>query len=248
MADGRLRARRYPIIACSALALGSALAGCGGTASTLAPAGQAAADIAWITWVMLAGTVLLMVLMSGLWLHAVYRGRAEPLRWSEKRILLGGGLALPLVVIVLLLGYGVRSGQSMLPVGTPDLVVRAIGYQWWWQFEYIGPDGQTVHVANELHLPVNARVDVQVESADVIHSFWVPALGGKLDAIPGRINTLRLVPTRTGRFDGLCAEFCGARHAHMQFEVTVHEADAFASWLAEAAAAAGDGRSGGSAP
>jgi cytochrome c oxidase subunit II len=248
MADGRLRARRYPIIACFAVAVGSALAGCGGAASTLAPAGQAATDIAWITWVMLAGTVLLMVLMSGLWLHAVYRRRAEPLRWSEKSILLGGGLALPLVVILLLLVYGVRSGQSMLPVGTPDLVVRAIGYQWWWQFEYTGPDGQIVQVANELHLPVDARVDVLVESADVIHSFWVPALAGKLDAIPGRINTLRLVPTRTGRFEGQCAEFCGARHAHMQFEVTVHEPDAFANWLADAAAAAGDGRSGGSAP
>jgi cytochrome c oxidase subunit II len=238
MADGMLRIRRYPIIALSALVLSLTLAGCGGAMSTLAPAGQAAVDIAWITWIMLAGTLLLMVLMSGLWLHAIYRGKAEPLRWSEKGILIGGGLALPLVVIVLLLIYGVRSGQSMLPVGAPDLVVRAIGYQWWWQFEYTGPDGQIVQVTNELHLPVDARVDVQVVSADVIHSLWVPSLGGKLDAIPGRVNTLRLLPTRTGRYEGQCAEFCGALHAHMRFEVTVHEADAFASWLAAAAAAA----------
>lgn len=218
----------------------SALSGCGGATSTLAPGGQAAADIAWITWVMLAGTVLLMLLMSGLWLHASNHARAAPMHWSNTHILIGGGLVLPLVVIVLLLVFGVRSGQSMLAVGTPDLQVRAIGHQWWWQFEYIAPDGRVVQLANELHLPVNARVDVLVESVDVIHSFWVPALGGKLDAIPGRTNTLRLVPTRVGHYGGQCAEFCGAAHAHMRFQVTVHDADAFANWLAEAASASGD--------
>jgi cytochrome c oxidase subunit II len=247
MTDGRPGAERHPIIAFSAAVPGAVLVGCGGAVSALAPAGQAAADIAWITWIMLAGTLLLMVLMSGLWLHASCRRKAEPLRWPERSILIGGGLLLPLAVILLLLVYGVRSGQAMLPVGTPDLVVRAIGHQWWWQFEYTGPDGQVVQT-DALHLPVDARVDVLVESADVIHSFWVPSLGGKLDAIPGRTNRLRLVPTRTGQFDGQCAEFCGARHAHMRFEVTVHEAGAFEDWLADAAAAAGDGRSGGSAP
>ncbi len=215
--------------------------------STLAPAGQAATDIAWITWVMLAGAVLLMALMSALWLHASHPARAEPLRWSDQRILIGGGLILPLSVIVLLLIYGVRSGQSMLPVDAPDLQVRAIGHQWWWQFEYTGPDGRVVRLANELHLPVDVRVDVLIESVDVIHSFWVPALGGKLDAIPGRTNTLRLMPTRPGRYQGQCAEFCGAGHAHMRFEVTVHEAGAYANWLA-AAPAAGEVRSDGSKP
>ncbi len=247
MAEGSPKVGRQPIIAWCAAMSATALTACGGTASTLAPAGQAAADIAWITWVMLAGTVLLMALMSALWLHASHHGRSEPLRWSEQRILVGGGLVLPLVVIVLLLIFAVRSGQSMLPIGTPDLVVRAIGHQWWWQFEYTGPDGRVVRVADELHLPVDARVDVMVESADVIHSFWVPALGGKLDAIPGRTNTLRLMPTRTGLYVGQCAEFCGARHAHMRFDVTVHEAGEFASWLA-ASAATGDDRSDTSAP
>ena len=236
MAKGRLRAGHHPIITLSGVMSVCTLTGCGGAASTLDPAGQGAADVAWIAWVMLAGTVLLMVVMSALWLHASHSGRAEPLGWSEKRILIGGGLVLPLAVIVLLLIFGVRTGQSMWPAGTPDLQVRAIGYQWWWQFEYSGPNGQMVQVRDELHLPVGARVDVLVESADVIHSFWVPSLGGKLDAIPGRTNTLRLLPTRTGRFAGQCAEFCGARHAQMRFEVTVHEADGFASWLAGAAA------------
>lgn len=248
MIDGSPKARRFFFLACIATLLASFLVGCESAVSTLAPAGQAAADIAWITWVMLGGCVLLMLLMSGLWLHASYHGRREPLRWSEQRILTGGGLILPLAVIVLLLIYGVRSGQSMLPIGTPDLAVRAIGHQWWWQFEYVGADGQIVQVANELHLPVSARVDVLVSSEDVIHSFWVPALGGKLDAIPGRINTLRLLPMRSGRLVGQCAEFCGAGHAHMRFDVIVHEAEAFTEWLEAASVAASDGRSGVPAP
>ena len=248
MVKGRLRAGRHSIIGCCVLMFACTLIGCGGSASTLDPAGQGASDVAWIAWLMLAGTVLLMIVMSALWLHASHSGRAEPLDWSEKRILIGGGLVLPLAVIVLLLIFGVRTGQSMLAAGTPDLQVRATGHQWWWQFEYTGPNGQIVQVIDALHLPVGARVDVLVESADVIHSFWVPSLGGKLDAIPGRTNTLRLLPTRTGRFAGQCAEFCGARHAHMRFEVTVHEADGFAIWLAGAAESAGNGRTGESAP
>ncbi|MCG6118557.1 MAG: cytochrome c oxidase subunit II [Aquimonas sp.] len=248
MTDDSPQVRGILIPACIAALLASFLVGCESAVSTLAPAGQAAADIAWITWVMLGGGALLTILMSALWLHASYHGRVQPLRWSEQRILISGGVLLPLVVIVLLLIYGVRSGQSMLPVGTPDLTVRAIGHQWWWQFEYVGPDGQIVRVANELHLPVNARVDVLVASVDVIHSFWVPALAGKLDAIPGRSHTLRLIPTRTGRLVGQCAEFCGAGHAHMRFEVIVHEAEAFADWLHAAALASSDSGNGVIAP
>ncbi len=223
------------------------LSGCSGAMSTLDTAGRGAADIAWITWIMICGTLLFMALMSGLWLHAVHRRSTTPLHWPEKNILIGGGVILPLMVLVLLLIYGVRSGESMLPAGAADLEVRAIGHQWWWEFEYADADGGTVTTANELHLPVNALVDVHVETTDVIHSFWVPALGGKLDAIPGRTNTLRLQPTRTGRFQGQCAEFCGALHAHMSFEVTIHEADAFSAWLTGATDAA-DGDVGGSEP
>jgi cytochrome c oxidase subunit II len=223
----------HPIIAPGLVAL--MLSGCSGEMSALNPAGQAASDIAWITWIMIIGCLFFMGLMSLLWLHAVYRRSAEPIKtFSTTSMLVGGGLVLPLVVITLLLVYGIRSGHSMLPIGQPDLEIRVTGYQWFWEFEYVDEQGRTLTLVDELHLPVDQRIDFHVATADVIHSFWIPALGGKLDAMPGRVNTLRLVPTRTGKFGGQCAEFCGARHAHMRFEVTVHEPEDFEQWLTEA--------------
>ena len=209
-----------------------ALSGCSSPMSTLDPAGQGAADIAWITWIMIFGTLFFMALMSALWLQAVYRPSERTRGLNGRAVLIWGGLAMPLAVITLLLIHGVRTGHSMLPIGSPDLEVRVTAYQWYWEFEYEAPDGRTLTVIDEFHIPVDQRVDVHVGTADVIHSFWVPALGGKIDAIPGRINTIRLQPTRTGQFRGQCAEFCGVLHAHMAFEVTVHEADDFQAWLA----------------
>lgn len=222
------------------------LAGCvDGPQSALAPAGEAAADIAWITWIMIAGTLILMLVMSLLGLHAVYRNPEQPVRLSGRSIILWGGLLVPVGVLLVLLVYGVRTGDAMLPVGGEPVDIRVTGHQWWWQFEYTGPDGQTIYTANELHLPAGRPVDIHVASADVIHAFWVPNLGGKVDAIPGRTNTIRLRPTSTGVFRGQCAEFCGAQHAHMAFHVEVHEEEAFDEFLLQLASldrtGAGDG-------
>jgi len=213
------------------LATSLGLTGCDGAMSTLAPAGQAATDIAWITWVMISGTLFFMLLMSALWLQAVYRPSERTQKLNGRSVLIYGGLVMPLVVITLLLIYGVRTGHSMLPLGQPDMEVRVTAHQWFWEFEYEAADGRTLTLIDELHLPVNQRVDVHVSTADVIHSFWVPSLGGKIDAIPGRVNTIRLQPTRGGQFRGQCAEFCGVLHAHMAFEVTVHEAGDFQAWF-----------------
>jgi cytochrome c oxidase subunit II len=235
MLDHWQRTGFHPITAIGPALL---LAGCDGSMSTLDPAGQAATELAWISWLMIVGTLVLMVMMSALWLHAVYRHRDRPVKLGSTTALVGGGLALPLLVITLLLVYGVRSGQSMLPVGPADLEIKVTAHQWFWAFEYETADGQTVTLIDQLHLPKGQRIDFAIETADVIHSFWIPALGGKIDAIPGRINRLRLEPTRTGHFGGQCAEFCGARHAHMQFEVTIHELEEFKRWLAAAGQAA----------
>ncbi len=202
--------------------------------SALDPAGQAAADIAWISWLMIGGTLFFMAMMSALWLHALYRNSERPSRITARTALIGGGLVLPLVVITLLLAYGVRTGHSMLPIGPADLEIRVTAQQWSWTFEYRNGQGQTLTLVDELHLPVGQRIDFHIDSVDVIHSFWIPALGGKIDAIPGRSNTLRLLPTRPGRFGGQCAEFCGALHAYMRFEVTVHESEDFQRWLDQA--------------
>jgi len=199
--------------------------------STLNPAGQAAADIAWIGLVMMAGTGILVLIMSLFWLHAMYRRNAGRSALSGRNIIILGGLVLPIAVTTALLIYGVRSGHSMLPIGEPDFEIRVTGHQWWWQFEYTGPNGAPLHTANELHLPVGQTIDIHITGADVIHAFWVPVLAGKLDAIPGHINTLRLQPTRVGTFRGQCAEFCGAQHARMAFEVHVHEPADFEAFI-----------------
>jgi cytochrome c oxidase subunit 2 len=105
-----------------------------------------------------------------------------------------------------------------------------VGKQWWWRVQYVTPQG-LVETANELRLPVGERVEVELSSPDVIHSFWVPSLAGKMDMIPGRTTRLALEPTRTGVFRGTCAEYCGASHALMAFDVIVTEDDEFQRWL-----------------
>ncbi len=111
-----------------------------------------------------------------------------------------------------------------------DIQVRVIGHQWWWEFQY---PGKGVLTANELHLPVGRTVSFELESVDVIHSFWVPAFAGKKDLIPGRTNHLWFTPEVTGTFPGQCAEFCGASHANMYFKVVVQTQEEFDAWLAQ---------------
>lgn len=220
--------------AANAIAVAALLGACTrGPVSALDPHGQAAAEIAWITWVMMIGGLLVVAIMSLLGLHAVFRRRARPLALGATQIVVWGGVAIPLTVLVLLLTYGVRTGYSMLPVGGDPLIVRVTAHQWWWQFEYRSPGGGAVFTANEFHLPAGRPVDVYIQSADVIHSFWVPTLGGKLDAVPGHTNVLRLRATAGGSvLRGQCSEFCGAQHARMAFDVQVHEAADFDAWLA----------------
>ncbi|MGH9372863.1 MAG: cytochrome c oxidase subunit II, partial [Vicinamibacterales bacterium] len=104
----------------------------------------------------------------------------------------------------------------------------------WWRVQYRTPDG-LIETANELRLPVGERVELELASPDVIHSFWVPSLAGKMDMIPGRRTRLALEPTQTGTFRGACAEYCGASHAFMAFSVVVMEPQAFRAWLEEQA-------------
>lgn len=107
--------------------------------------------------------------------------------------------------------------------------VRVVAHQWWWEVHY---PSAGVETANEMHLPLGRQVNISLESADVIHSFWVPQLGGKRDVIPGHINGITLTPEAVGMYYGECAEFCGTSHANMRFRVFVDPADRFAAWVA----------------
>ena len=223
----------------SVLLLGAAgvcAAGCGGVQSTLAPAGREAEWIADLFWVMAAGAVVVWAAVLGL---AVYCVRASPEAGGGRRnraLIIGGGVVVPTVVLAGLLAYGLAMLPPLLaraPAGSLRIEVR--GEMWWWRVHYPGPDGGIIALANEVRLPVGEPVQFALESDNVIHSFWIPSIGGKMDMIPGRRTYLTLHPTRTGVFRGACAEYCGASHALMNFSVEVMEKAAFADWLAHQA-------------
>jgi cytochrome c oxidase subunit 2 len=142
---------------------------------------------------------------------------------------------LPTVVLTGLLAYGLSMLPELLrPAPESPVQITVIGEQWWWRVRYHTPGGhdETVELANELRLSVGERVALHLESPDVSHSLWIPALGGKMDMIPGRRTRLTLEPTRVGVFHGTCAEYCGTSHALMSFDVVVLEPQDFAAWLA----------------
>ena len=157
---------------------------------------------------------------------------------GARRMIIAGGVALPTVAIVALLIYGLPAGQALrLGFGGDAFVVDVRVHQWWWEVSYPdAPDGATFS-ANEIHIPAGRPVTFRITSNDVIHSFWVPRLGGKIDAIPGRTNTLHLKADVPGEYAGVCAEFCGLQHARMGLMVTAHDADDIDAVLAALARA-----------
>jgi cytochrome c oxidase subunit 2 len=163
-------------------------------------------------------------------------GQIEPRRAG--RLVLWGGAVFPTVVLIGLLGYALWLMPGLRPfaqAGAPQLTIEVTGRQFWWDVVYRLPNGGQVRAANEIAVPVGLRVELVLKSTDVIHSFWIPSLAGKMDMIPGRTNRLSLVATKAGRFRGPCAEYCGTSHALMAFDVTALPATAFEAWAARQA-------------
>jgi len=207
-----------------------ALAGCRGPFSTLDPAGPGAATIVTMWWILLGGASLIFTLvMVLLWLAMRRSDRLAAV--PERRWLVHGGLLLPALVLPPLAVYGFVVGERTLArPGEPYLRVEAIGERFRWSFAYpdAPPGPATLDV---LHIPAGREVEVLVQSTDVIHSFWVPRLAGKIDAIPGRVNRIRITATNPGTYAGLCAEFCGRNHAEMVFAVIAHDPATYAQAL-----------------
>lgn len=207
------------------------LTGCSGAQSALAPAGRSAEDLADLFWWMTAGTVVVWIGVAALTIYAI---RVQPDEGKRRRaaLIIGGGAIVPTIVLTLLLIYGFRLMPRMLdPVPAGTLRIMVSGEQWWWRIRYHPPDAEPIELANEIRLPVGEPVELLLDSPDVIHSFWIPPLGGKMDMIPGRRTRLVLHPTRTGRFRGACAEYCGTAHALMAFPVLVTNKTEFTRWL-----------------
>nr|WP_244542820.1 cytochrome c oxidase subunit II [Devosia crocina] len=201
------------------------LAGCSGDLSTLDPAGPRAANLATLWWIMLFGSILLFALVMVLFALAYIRtgwiSRITPTQW-----IVGGGLVLPIPVLVLLTGTALVLGEQLLPHGRTPVTIEAHAARWNWTFSY---PGGTTQAGDVLHMPAGQPVDILVTTEDVIHAFWVPRLGGKIDAIPGHTNTIRLEADRPGIYWGQCAEYCGIGHDIMRFRVEVHSAEDFAA-------------------
>jgi cytochrome c oxidase subunit 2 len=209
-----------------ALGAGAAvlLGGCQGAFapySTLDPAGPVAREIDFLWSVLFWGALAISASVFALFAYAslVRERRAAPVTL----LLWGGGIALPFVTLAILTTLGVRAGAVIEPDPRADAVrIEVIGHRWWWEIVYRDEKGREFYGANEMHIPAGRRVHVHVRSADVIHSFWVPRLAGKMDAIPGVTNVMAIEADMPGAYRGQCAEFCGAQHARMSFDVYAH--------------------------
>lgn len=227
------RSTRQPGIRGSAVTL-PFLTGCTGAQSTLDPAGPSAQIIAYLWWGMFSFFTLVLLVVVALWIYAMRRKPREltpdAARTLHKRWLLGGGIVLPAVSVITILAFGIPAGQTILLLpesDQPPLRVEVIAHRWWWEFRY--PE-LGITTANQLYLPVDVPIDIHGTATDVIHAFWVPRLGGKIDLVPGRTNRLRLQAATTGSMRGQCTEFCGSGHAHMIFAVEIVDADQFDAW------------------
>ncbi len=200
----------------------------------LDPAGPYAGSISTLSWVLMAmGTVVLAVVLVALWVALFGSDRLKS-KLGGTRIIWIGGIAFPVIVLTLLLVYGLSLTRNLTaPLPSDAMRVRITGEMWWWRVAYLDSDGRPFMIdANELHIPVGRPVLLELESSDVIHSFWVPRLSGKLDMIPGRRNVLPIQADQPGVFAGQCAEYCGGPHALMGFAVVAHEPAKFDAMMA----------------
>ena len=227
---------------CGGILAGSLLlAGCGrDVQSVMAPKGIQAQQIAELAWLLFSfAAVVLAIVIAAVWLAIAGSPRVRRALAQEKAVL-ALGVAFPVATLTLLLGYGVWLMRSDLELARDGnaISIEVAGEQWWWRVTYQGPDGTSIASANEIRIPVGVPVTFKLRAADVIHSFWVPSLGGKVDMIPGRITQLRLTAQRPGIYRGQCAEYCGGPHALMAFEVVAMPASDYAAWVTRAAAPA----------
>jgi len=196
--------------------------------SMLHPAGPAATHIAWVWWFLfvVCTTIFLSVIL--LTAVAIWGPRSTTPHESPlgNRFIIFSGIIIPGFILIALLVVSVRS-QVVLGMPNTELTIRVTGHMWWWEVEY--PELGIV-TANEIHIPVGQPVRIELISADVIHSLWVPNLQGKMDLLPDKVNATWLLAENEGVFRGQCAEFCGVQHAWMGIEVIAMQPDRFAQW------------------
>ncbi len=198
--------------------------------SILDPQGPEARKVADAWWLMFGLATAVYVVVAGLILFAIVRNRrgdAPTSRLNDHAFVVIGGLLVPVAILAILAVVTVRTTNDVRQPAQGELRVDVDAHDWWWEVRY--PVSGIV-TANEIHVPVGRQVAVNIHTADVIHSFWVPQLAGKLDAIPGQDNVLRFTAERAGVYRGECAEFCGIQHANMNFLVIAEAPTRFGQW------------------
>jgi cytochrome c oxidase subunit II len=203
--------------------------------------GIKAYPVVWLTWGLLVISIAVVLIITALVLIGTWKRRSrndlvlEPIERSGgglKWISIGVGISSVVLVASLVWTMAVMARVNGPPATSSPLTIEITGQQWWWKARYLNDDpSKILTTANEIHIPVGRPVRIKLIGADVIHSFWVPALAGKTDAIPGQTNETWLQAATAGRYRGLCSEYCGAQHSHMAFFVTAEAPDAFQGWL-----------------
>lgn len=218
------------------------LTGCAGLPPTLLPASFDARVIFNLTMVTFGIATVVFVVVEGILIYSAIRFSRRTSEGLPKQVegntrleiawTLAPAIVLAIVYVLSIQALRSVAYQPSTSSGAGDtsqaLHVRVIGHQWWWEFDY--PDLHIV-TANEMHVPEGAVVNLDVESVDVIHSYWVPQLGGKIDAIPGRVNHTWFRAAQAGTYHGQCAEFCGVEHADMRLDAVVEMPDRFQAWV-----------------
>lgn len=232
---------------CTAVAL-TVMVGCGTTQqSSVNPAGPESGRIAGLFWFFTIVLGIIFILVIAFLLGTLLRGHRgieqEPLEHThapstatEEKLTRNviAATAVTVIILLVLLVSSVTAGRALSAAGAAKngMVVEVIGNQWWWYVRYPNDIANRIVVtANEIHIPVGRPVLIRGESNDVIHSFWVPNLNGKIDLIPSHVTTRPIIADRPGRFRGQCAEFCGLQHAHMSLWVVADPPDQFQAWM-----------------
>jgi cytochrome c oxidase subunit II len=228
--------RRVAAVAAAAVLL--AVAGCDAPLSIFSRASDSARGVSDLAWFMIILSGIIFIGVMALYAIGVRRNRDRnpaEVDLSERGVgwIVWGGAVMPGIVLLAVFVVGMAA-MGRYPEPAPVVTIHVTGHQWWWDVDYEFPNvSQHFRTANEIHIPLGRPSRLVLTTADVIHSFWVPQLQGKLDLIPGDTNELRLLPERTGVFAGTCAEFCGQQHAHMGIRVIVDDTTTFKQWAAQ---------------
>jgi cytochrome c oxidase subunit II len=210
-------------------AAGLLVAGCSGHApSMLHSEGSESKAIAGVWWLMFGLGAVVYAIVASFIIWALMRGRRDG-KLSDDAWIVCGGVGVPVVILAVLAVTTVRVTGQLRKPSAGAVRLEVVAKRWWWDVSYVNAGFRT---ANEIHLPAGQPVEIGLDSDNVIHSFWVPELAGKLDVIPGQHNVLRFTPRKPGIYRGECAEFCGVEHARMGFVVVVETPVDYARWVA----------------